>query len=67
MKKFERVEKNNLKSIREKREKLRDHWSTLLNMDDKVDFETSIELRKEEKQVFKKWAFYDGLIKAIDK
>lgn len=64
---MEENKKYGLKNIREKREELRNHWSLLNDVQRKVDFEKAVDIRKEERETFKKWSFYDGIIKALDK
>lgn len=59
--------KSGLKDIREKREELRQQWSLLNDVQRKIDFEKAVDIRKEERETFKKWSFYDGIIKALDK
>lgn len=56
-----------LKNMRVEREKLRKQWSILTDAQRQVDFDLAIDLRKQQKESFKKWAFYDGIIKALDK
>ena len=55
------------KEIREKRESLRKYFTSLNELAHRVEFEKVQELKNEERKIYKKWSFYDGILKAIQK
>ena len=55
------------REIRDKREALRKYFTSLNELAHKVEFEKIQELKKEERRIYKKWSFYDGVLKAIQK
>ena len=56
------------RSVRDKRYKLKWEWLNLRKKANNCeDIEKAIEARIEEDKVYKKWLFYDNLIKEIDK
>jgi hypothetical protein len=54
------------REIRDKRHKLQHQWGELRGLALDSDKCNGMKLRKEEDKVYKKWQFYDGIIKAME-
>lgn len=54
------------REVRDKRHKLQNQWGLLRGLALDSDKNDGAKLRKEEDKVYKKWQFYDGIIKAME-
>lgn len=55
------------KSVRTKKEELRKKWGALREIALDEKFDNSMEIRCRQEEVFKKWEFYNNLIKSIER
>lgn len=54
------------KEIRDKRYKLQNQWGLLRGLALDSDKNDAAKLRKEEDKIYKKWLFYDNIIKKME-